>query len=817
MNTSFALSPWSPIVADAIDEPNTLTVLIGTDQSGNKAASASKFFRADGSKVSRAPAHWRALQLHIPDVGAMRSILAIVGSFPQAALCNARFAGLPIYGIESLDRARNQGMMQLMREYGFRIWPQERMIKTFGKASGVHRDDNGPVVARISQNLQPTSWLFIDQDIESGAPKWAFDRDILEILESHVPGIRSSPRVTSPSASARVSREGIPVGGGHGHIWVHTNPVTTEELKRASQKIRGCLIVANECWTAPDKNGRPQVRLPIDLSGWSLGRMVYAGKPEVEVGSGLTVKAPALKVFEGEPVDLRAGLEPDREALIMAQRALRPGSAVSLSKGDRLSIDIYDLSTGTDVELEDGSLTTLREVHDELLARWESGELSPKIRMQSPLRPESRSVAAFAALSRNNEVFIIDSGLPGETHWIKERPEDIFTSLQNITDRTISLSGIESSHASSEAVTHPLLRFFDLRKPPALPNWVIPGFIAEGLVVIAGAHGVGKTSAILPLSLVAAGIHRKDDPLSPRHWRHVIYITEDLNQAHRIIRCLAEYDTDLMNVDTISDRLHLVESIRMPVHRVIQVGHDYHERFTRVIDEVELKPLVVIDTKSSLIELEDENDNAAASEIVAALKQQFKGLPTWVIGHIAKASLGRTDVDRLSMRGSSSFEADANQVLYLIKENNTRYLVRGKTRFEAAWPELQIKSLTAELIEEDVWGDLQSVTLRWSQLLPSTTSRAQHSADARQADKAAAAEDLRSRVLSAVVEGQASGNHMNSTMLREKLGGRSADVDTARKELLACGAIVEENIPRAERSHPARKTRLVIGKEVLLE
>jgi hypothetical protein len=817
MNATLTFPQWAPAVADAADEPNTLTILLGTDQSGNRTVSASKFFRADGSKVSRTPANWWALQLHIPDVGAMQTILAIVGAFPQAALCNARFTGLPVYRIESLDMAKNQGIMEVMRKYGFRIWPQERIAKTFGKASGVHCDDTGPVVARISENLQPTSWLFIDQDIDPGAPAWAFERDILDVLEPHIPGIRSAPRITSPSASARVLRESIPLGDGHGHIWVQTKPVTSDELKRASHKVRGRLIVANECWTAPDKNGRPQVRLPIDLSGWSLGRMVYAGKPEVEVGSGLTVETPTLEVFEGQPVDLRAGLEPDREALILAQRALRPGSTVSLSEGNRLSVDIYDLSTDTEIELEDGSLTTLQEVREELLARWESGESSPKIRMQSPLRPESRSTAAFAALSNNNDVFISDSGLQGETHWIKERPEDVFTTLQNVTDRTISPSGTKSPYTASEAVTHPLLRFVDLSKLPTLPNWVIPGFISEGLVVIAGAHGVGKTSAILPLSMVAAGIHRRDDPLAPRHWRHVIYISEDLNQAHRIIRGLTKHDNDLVNVDAISDRLHLVESLRMPVGKITQVGHDYCERFTRIIDGVELKPLVVIDTKSALIETEDENDNAAASKIVASLKQNFEGLPTWVIGHIAKASLGRTDVDGLSMRGSSSFEADANQVLYVIKENDIRYLVRGKTRFEATWPELQIRSLTTELLEEDVWGDLQSVTLRWSHLLPPAITRAQRSAETRQAEKAAAAEALRSRVLSVVAAEQASGNHVNRTMLRQMLGGKSTNVDTALRELLSCGAIVEEPILKTERSHPNRKTRLIIGKEVLLE
>jgi hypothetical protein len=80
---------------------------------------------------------------------------------------------------------------------------------------------------------------------------------------------------------------------------------------------------------------------------------------------------------------------------------------------------------------------------------------------------------------------------------------------------------------------HPLARFLDFDGTAKPPRWVIPGFIGHGVVVVAGAHGVGKTTAILPLALVAAGLH--GDQLMPRQWRHVVYITEDVEQARRIL------------------------------------------------------------------------------------------------------------------------------------------------------------------------------------------------------------------------------------------------------------------------------------------
>lgn len=49
--------------------------------------------------------------------------------------------------------------------------------------------------------------------------------------------------------------------------------------------------------------------------------------------------------------------------------------------------------------------------------------------------------------------------------------------------------------------------------------------------------------------------------------------------------------------------------------------------------------------------------------LMAALKQGFDGLPVWLIGHVAKQNLGRTELLGLSLRGGSAYEADANQVL----------------------------------------------------------------------------------------------------------------------------------------------------------
>jgi len=254
-----------------------------------------------------------------------------------------------------------------------------------------------------------------------------------------------------------------------------------------------------------------------------------------------------------------------------------------------------------------------------------------------------------------------------------------------------------------EPKVHPLARYVDFGDVPKPPRWVIPGFIADGVSVISGSPGVGKTTALLPLALTAAGLHGHDD-LIPRHWRHVVYATEDVDQARRIIAGIVGYGCLGIDIAAVRERLHLVEAVRLDPAFVATVGDTYREQFTRIVDGVEVLPLVVLDTKSAVIALENENDNSEASRMMACLKQGFARLPVWLVGHVAKANMGRSDVPSLSNRGAGATDADGNATLFLIQEGECRYLVLGKKRFEPKWPELEIIGNTASTAVLDEFG-----------------------------------------------------------------------------------------------------------------
>jgi hypothetical protein len=150
----------TPVFADATQTPDVVTLLLGsTDPTGQRNAPASKFFAADGSKSSRQPANFVAVQLHAPDVNALRDILNNVAKLPSAAICNGRFPGQPVYLLEDLLTVSNSSPRTTMLACGFRIVPKDRLPRlTAAERVG------SPILARLNETTMPTSWLALDRD-----------------------------------------------------------------------------------------------------------------------------------------------------------------------------------------------------------------------------------------------------------------------------------------------------------------------------------------------------------------------------------------------------------------------------------------------------------------------------------------------------------------------------------------------------------------------------------------------------------------------------------------------------------------------------
>tara|TARA_B110000971_G_scaffold154701_1_gene158115 strand:- start:20 stop:2116 length:2097 start_codon:yes stop_codon:yes gene_type:complete len=354
---------------------------------------------------------------------------------------------------------------------------------------------------------------------------------------------------------------------------------------------------------------------------------------------------------------------------------------------------------------------------------------------------------------------------------------------------------------------HLLARFVDIGADPKPPRWVIPGFIGHGVVVIAGAHGVGKTTALLPLAMTAAGLHGAE--LLPRQWRHVVYITEDVEQARRILAGIVGHSFLPISRDQVQERLHFVEAVRLDAEYVATVGKTYREQFSRTVNGVEVLPLVVLDTKSAVLALVNENDNSEASRMMAALKQGFDGLPVWLIGHVAKPNLNRSEVAGLTTRGASAVEGDANQTMFLVREGDARFLVLGKVRFEPKWQELEITSYTAQTVEPDEFGNLERITMRWGIAAPPQQSRKEAAEQAGELAKKEADAELRQKVRDAVDDAWLDGNPLNRQGIKAKLQRKNAAVVSTIENLLSESWLHEVFVTSKERLHPTKKSYFI--------
>lgn len=367
---------------------------------------------------------------------------------------------------------------------------------------------------------------------------------------------------------------------------------------------------------------------------------------------------------------------------------------------------------------------------------------------------------------------------------------------------------------SYEIEKHALAKVIGFTKPSP-PKWVIPHFIAEGVVLIAGGHGVGKTTAILPLAMAAAGLHLPGYELAPKHWRSVIYVTEDTEQAKRIV---AGYSEAIgKSLEAINKRVHLVAALRMSVDAVVNVA-DYYRDYIRTItlengQQVDIPPLVVFDTMAAVFQLENENDNAEASELVAAVKQRFEGLPVWIVSHVSKGNLTLDGAKSgaPTARGASAFEADANQVLYIVKEEKSpkRWLVRGKTRFEAKWPELEIITGHGDIKAHNEFGEEEELILRWGVAQPPAKTREEAAKEAKEEQEKAAAEQYKVMVLVELQRAHHIGEPHNRNSLHSTVKGDKQTLLRRIDEYMEDGLLIEVLVPREKRHHHQRSNYLV--------
>jgi len=341
--------------------------------------------------------------------------------------------------------------------------------------------------------------------------------------------------------------------------------------------------------------------------------------------------------------------------------------------------------------------------------------------------------------------------------------------------------------------THPYLRF----EPPetdefTAPEFVLDGILVAGCAILAGGWGVGKTSQLIPLLSRAAHLCASDDPLKPLLRRRIVYITEDVEQVRQIMRGMRMAgELDGIEADEVADYFKVVSAARLKVEEIVKVAEPYarlavvnHSAHTGVSRDAQA--LIVFDTRSACFSLDDESDNSEAGRVMATLRQGFPDNPLLIVGHIAKA-LKKADVSEMSGRGAGAWEADAQQVLYLVEKDGERWLdVAGpKHRFVASIDGIAFETVRSETTATDPLGNI--VTMQLIHGSPKKVDFGQ-----RAADRAAMAEiaerdernALRLEVLTLAREMHKSGKGCNRAGLKKSISRRSTDVVEMIDELL---------------------------------
>lgn len=379
----------------------------------------------------------------------------------------------------------------------------------------------------------------------------------------------------------------------------------------------------------------------------------------------------------------------------------------------------------------------------------------------------------------------------------------------------------KSSTFRADAITaknHPLAKYVDpLPGTLTATEFVIDGAISAGMVMLAGGWGAGKTSQLIPLMTRAAHLCKEDDPLRPKLRRRVIYITEDIKQAQLILKAMHENgEFGECSPAEVAEYFKCVSAERMRPKDITIAADAYSSLITvnkseKTGNTYHAKPVIVIDTRSAVIELEDENSNTEAGDVIATMRQGFPGYPIIIVGHLAK-SLKRADTRDMSGRGAGAWEADVQQVLYLASDGSERFLdvASPKHRFASSIDGLTFSAVRKTFIAQDVLGeDVEEVAIYGQPTIVALGGREERKQEAEQERKQEAVKEMRGSILDITRKWKSRHTIINRASLGRDVTGRKEAIVGAINDLVDEGWLHELSIPAEYRDNPNAGTYII--------
>ncbi len=258
-----------------------------------------KRFKIAGDKVEKQAAVSGSVvlarQYHVPNAEAFAELYAKAASDDHCALINASFPGIPIN--------------ERFAIFSEKAFERRLKLRTREEQLGIHEatvdGQKLKVVGRFKENVRASSWQLLDRDVDEHTPREFAELDDdawLETLEQLLPGVSRATLVRTGSVSARVLRDGVPVGKGNAHHWVQVADAQDAERTRLAFIARA--VVCGLVWLKPRRSrktgevvGHVHATI-VDASTWTPGRFVFCGKPAVS--QGLEVAAPVIEVVNAQ-------------------------------------------------------------------------------------------------------------------------------------------------------------------------------------------------------------------------------------------------------------------------------------------------------------------------------------------------------------------------------------------------------------------------------------------------------------------------------------------------------------------------------------
>jgi hypothetical protein len=268
----------------------------------------------------------------------------------------------------------------------------------------------------------------------------------------------------------------------------------------------------------------------------------------------------------------------------------------------------------------------------------------------------------------------------------------------------------------ADAASHPAPTLFEeydvdfTRLKPV--EFAVDGFIANGLTVLAGAPGVGKTSMIAPLAAAVAGLFDCDIEVALR--RRVVYVSESPEQVERILYGLLRHAPGARPGAEFKEWFKVVAARRLPPEKLAGLIRALLKRHTVLFNGYPVAPLIILDTSNATLDLDNENDNSEVGKAIAAIKENLSSGACWLVAHTPKA-MQRADVEDLSARGAGAFAGDANATAFVFEEKSIpdkRFMLLRKHRFEAEFLEMEFSSATHQEVVATPWGTEQTIKYR---------------------------------------------------------------------------------------------------------